>query len=40
MKKVFHLLKSHVCFLELSDQIYIKYNFKDKFYQTSKNNFF
>ena len=38
-KKGFHLLKSHVCFLELTDHIYIKYNFKDEFYQTSKNNF-
>ena len=36
--KGLHLLKSHVCFLELSDQIYIKYNLKDEFYQTSKNN--
>jgi len=33
-----HLLKSHVCFLELSDQIYIKYHYKDEFHQTSKNN--
>jgi len=37
-EKSLHLLKSHVCFLELSDQIYIKYNLKDEFYQTSKNN--
>ena len=38
-EKGFHLLKSHVCFLELTDHIYIKYNFKDEFYQTSKHNF-
>ena len=31
-----HLLKSHVCFLELSDQIYIKYNLEDEFHQTSR----
>ena len=37
-EKGLHLLKSHVCFLELSDQIYIKYSLKDEFYQTSKNN--
>ena len=37
--KGLHLLKSHICFLELSDQIYIKYYFKDEFYQTSKNKF-
>jgi 4-diphosphocytidyl-2-C-methyl-D-erythritol kinase len=36
--KGLHLLKSHVCFLELSDQIYIKYNLEDEFHQTSKNN--
>ena len=34
-----HLLKSHVCFLELSDEIYIKYYFKDEFHQTSENEF-
>ena len=38
--KGLHLLKSHICFLELSDQIYIKYYFKDEFCQTSKNKFF
>ena len=38
-QKGLHLLKSHVCFLELSDEIYIKYYFKDEFYQTSKNKF-
>ena len=37
-KKGLHLLKSHVCFLELSDHIYIKYNSKDEFYQTTKSN--
>ena len=37
--KGLHLLKSHVCFLELSDEIYIKYNFKDEFHQISKNKF-
>ena len=37
-EKSLHLLKSHVCFLELSDQIYIKYNLEDEFHQTSKNN--
>ena len=37
--KGLHLLKSHICFLELTDQIYIKYYFKDEFYQTSKNKF-
>ena len=37
--KGLHLLKSHVCFLELSDEIYIKYYFKDEFHQTSKNEF-
>ena len=30
-----HLLKSHICFLELKDIIYIKYSFKDEFEQTS-----
>jgi len=34
--KGLHLLKSHVCFLELSDEIYIKYYFKDEFRQISK----
>ena len=34
-----HLLKSHVCFLELSDEIYIKYYFKDEFHQSSNNKF-
>jgi len=37
--KGLHLLKSHVCFLELSDKIYIKYFLKDEFHQTSKNKF-
>ena len=38
--KGLHLLKSHVCFLELSDKIYIKHYFKDEFHQTSKNRSF
>ena len=38
-QKGLHLLKSHICFLELSDQIYIKYYFKDEFCQTSNNQF-
>ena len=37
--KGLHLLKSDVCFLELSDNIYIKYYFKDEFHQTSKNEY-
>ncbi|MDB9916007.1 hypothetical protein OAD30_04205, partial [Alphaproteobacteria bacterium] len=35
-----HLLKSHICFLELKDKIFIKYNLKDEFYQCSKENSF
>ena len=35
-----HLLKSHICFLELTDKIFIKYNPKDIFHQTSTNKSF
>jgi len=35
-----HLLKSHICFLELKDKIFIKYNLNDEFYQYSKDNSF
>ena len=38
--KGLHLLKSHICFLELSDQIYIKYDTQDIFHQNSKNKLF
>ena len=38
--KGLHLLKSHICFLELKDKIFIKYNLKDEFYQCSKDNSF
>jgi 4-diphosphocytidyl-2-C-methyl-D-erythritol kinase len=34
--KGLHLLKSHICFLKLKDQILIKYNLNDEFYQFSK----
>ena len=33
-----HSLQSHVCFLELIDLIYLKYNINQNFYQTTKNN--
>ena len=32
-----HLLKSHICFLELTDQIFIRNSLQDVFYQASKN---
>lgn len=35
-----HLLKSHICFLELKDKIFIRYNLNDEFYQCSKDNSF
>jgi 4-diphosphocytidyl-2-C-methyl-D-erythritol kinase len=35
-----HLLKSHICFLELKDKILIKYNLNDEFYQLSKDKTF
>ena len=35
-----HLLKSHICFLELTDKIFINYNLKDIFHQTSTNKSF
>jgi 4-diphosphocytidyl-2-C-methyl-D-erythritol kinase len=38
--KGLHLLKSHICFLELKDQILIKYNLNDEFYQFSKDKAF
>ena len=38
--KGLHLLKSHICFLELKDQILIKYNLNDEFYQFSKDKKF
>ena len=38
--KGLHLLKSHICFLELKDKIFIKYNLNDDFYQCSKDNSF
>ena len=34
----YHLLKSDVCFLELTDKIYIKRHNKDVFYQTTTKN--
>ena len=33
-----HLLKSHICFLELNDIISMKYSFKDQFQQISNDN--
>ena len=38
--KGLHLLKSHICFLKLKDQILIKYNLNDEFYQLSKDKAF
>ena len=38
--KGLHLLRSHICFLELKDQILIKYNLNDEFYQFSKDKKF
>ena len=38
--KGLHLLKSHICFLELKDKILIKYNLNDEFYQLSKDKVF
>ena len=32
-----HLLNSHICFLELTDQIFIRNNLQDVFYQMSNN---
>ena len=32
-----HLLKSHICFLELTDQIYIRSSLEDTFFQVSNN---
>ena len=34
-KEGYHLLKSSVCFLELTDKIYIKRHNKDVFYQNT-----
>jgi 4-diphosphocytidyl-2-C-methyl-D-erythritol kinase len=34
------LLKSHICFLELKDQILIKYNLNDEFFQFSQDKAF
>ena len=37
-KEGYHLLKSDVCFLELTDKIYIKRNNEDVFYQNTTEN--
>ena len=38
--KGLHLLRSHICFLELKDQILIKYNLNDEFFQFSQDKAF